>query len=652
MKVPILLPNIFNHPFTYESSNLDLKIGNYVIVPFGKSKITGVVWNEFEKDKKKKYLIKKVIQKLKIPSLKNNTIKFLNWFSEYNMVPKGMALKLLLLSSNVVEKFPEKNYLIYKGKLKDNNIKLSQKQKQSLKKMNISNDKFRVHVLQGTTGSGKTMVYFEALKQLIIKGFQGLIMLPEIGLTGQFEKKFVEYFGFNPAIWHSGVTKKNKEIIWSGVANGEIRVVIGARSSLFLPFKKLGLVIVDEEHDQSYKQDEGVRYNARDMAISRTSFENVPINLITAVPSIETYDNIKKGKYTISRLNERFKNASMPNYEIINLNQTKLESQSWLSEEIIEKVNLHLEKKNQILFFLNRRGFSPYVLCKKCLINYSCPNCSINLVFHKYKKNLLCHYCGYKTQLYRNCQKEGNCDFVFSGPGVERIAEEVKNIFPTKKSVIFSSDTMNKKKSSIILEKIKNNEIQILIGTQLISKGFHFPSLNCIVVVDIDLSSQGHDLRGAEKNLQLYHQLSGRAGRTGKPATVYFQTYNLNTKMISDITNKNPDIFLDKELELRKSNNLPPFQRFVALIITGNDEKILEKEAVRFKNFIESTVHGKVLGPVNAPIFKLKKKFRVRLLIRGKKSLKVQSSLSNLISKFKFIGGIKLTVDVDPINFN
>jgi len=587
MKVPILLPNIFNHPFTYESSNLDLKIGDYVIVPFGKSKITGVVWNEFEQDKKKKYLIKKVIQKLKIPSLKNNTIKFLNWFSEYNMVPKGMTLKLLLLSSNVVEKFPEKNYLIYKGKLKDNNIKLSQKQKQSLKKMNISNDKFRVHVLQGTTGSGKTMVYFEALKQLIIKGFQGLIMLPEIGLTGQFEKKFVEYFGFNPAIWHSGVTKKNKEIIWSGVANGEIRVVIGARSSLFLPFKKLGLVIVDEEHDQSYKQDEGVRYNARDMAISRTSFENVPINLITAVPSIETYDNIKKGKYTISRLNERFKNASMPNYEIINLNQTKLESQSWLSKEIIEKVNLHLEKKNQILFFLNRRGFSPYVLCKKCLINYSCPNCSINLVFHKYKKNLLCHYCGYKTQLYRNCQKEGNCDFVFSGPGVERIAEEVKNIFPTKKSVIFSSDTMNKKKSSKILEKIINNEIQILIGTQLISKGFHFPSLNCIVVVDIDLSSQGHDLRGAEKNLQLYHQLSGRAGRTGKPATVYFQTYNLNTKMISDITNKNPDIFLDKELELRKSNNLPPFQRFVALIITGNDEKILEKEAIRFKNFIQ-----------------------------------------------------------------
>ena len=652
MKVPILLPNIFNHPFTYESSDLNLKIGDYVIVPFGKSKITGVVWNQFEKDTKKKYVIKKVIEKLKIPSLKKTTIEFLNWFSEYNIVPKGMALKLLLLSSSAIEKFPKKKYELFKSQLKNNTIKLSKDQKISLKKMNDYNEKFRVHVLQGTTGSGKTMVYFEALKQLIKKGFQGLVMLPEIGLTGQFEKKFIEFFGFKPAVWHSGVSKKNKEIIWSGITNGEIKAVIGARSSLFLPFKKLGLIIVDEEYDQSYKQDEGIIYNARDMAISRASFENIPVNLITAVPSIETYDNIKKGKYSFSKLDKRYQDAALPNYEIINLNNTKLEVQSWLSKEIIQKVNLHLERKDQILFFLNRRGFSPYVLCKKCLKSYSCPNCSINLVYHKHKQNLLCHYCGYKAKLDRACNKEGTCDFVFSGPGVERILEEVKKKFPTKKSIIFSSDTMNKKSSSEILEKILNNEIQILIGTQLISKGFHFPNLNCIVVIDIDLSSQGHDLRGAEKNLQLYHQLSGRAGRTGKPATVYFQTYNLNTKMISDITNKNPDIFLNKELEVRKLNNLPPFQRFVALIITGNKENFLEQEAIKFKNFIQNSVEGKVLGPVSAPIFRLKRKFRVRLLIRGKKSLKVQNSLANVISKYKFPSGIKLTVDVDPINFN
>ena len=651
MKIPILLPKIFNHPFTYDT-DLNLKIGDFVVVPFGKSQVTGVVWNEFEKDNKKSFAIKKVLSKLAVPKLKKNTIRFLSWFSEYNMIPIGMALKLLLLNSGAVEKVSDDAYEQFKIITKKKNFELSIDQKDCLKKMNISNKKFRVHVLQGTTGSGKTMVYFEALKVIINNGFQGLILLPEIGLTGQFQSKFIEFFGFKPAVWHSGITKKNKEIIWSGITNDKIKVVIGARSSLFLPFKKLGIIIVDEEHDQSYKQDEGITYHARDMAISRASFEDIPINLITAVPSIETYENIKKGKYSLSKLDQRYLNASLPNYEIINLNKSKLESQSWISKEIIEKVNFHLKKKDQVLFFLNRRGFSPHVLCKKCFTSYSCPNCSINLVYHKNKKKLLCHYCGYKALLNRDCLKEGKCDFIFSGPGVERISEEVKKIFPTKTTIIFSSDTMNKKGSPETLEKIVNNEIQILIGTQLISKGFHFPSLNCIVVVDIDLSSQGHDLRGAEKNLQLYHQLSGRAGRTGKPATVYFQTYNLDTKMITDITNKDPDIFLDKELEIRRKNNLPPFQRFIALIITGSNERELEKEAYRFKSFIEKSVEGRVLGPVDAPIFRLKRMYRVRLLIRGRKSLRLQNSLAKIAKKFKFPTGMKLTVDVDPINFN
>jgi primosomal protein N' (replication factor Y) len=384
----------------------------------------------------------------------------------------------------------------------------------------------------------------------------------------------------------------------------------------------------------------------------RPSFENIPINLVTAVPSIETYENIKKGKYTISRLEHRYQNASLPNYEIINLNETKLEKQSWLSKKIIDKVNSHLDKNDQVLFFLNRRGFSPHVLCNKCFNSYSCPNCSVNLVYHKNKNNLLCHYCGFKTLLKRDCIKDGNCDFIFSGPGVERISEEVKKNFPSKKIEIFSSDTMNKKNSVDKLEKIINNEVQILVGTQLISKGFHFPSLNCSVVVDIDLSSQGHDLRGAEKNLQLYHQLSGRAGRAGKPAMVYFQTYNTNAKMISDLTNSNPDIFLNKELEIRRQNNLPPFQRFISLILTGDNENKLEKEAFNLKSFIENKIEGRVLGPVSAPIFRLKKKYRIRLLIRGPKSLKLQNSLATLIPNYKFPLGIKLSVDVDPINFN
>ena len=651
MKYPILLPNIFNYPFTYES-DLDLKIGEYVSVPFGKNKLTGVVWDKLEDNQQKKFELKKVFKKLQVKPLKKTTINFLNWFSEYNIIPKGMALKLMLLSNNAIEDNIKNNFQVFESNIKNNSIKLSEDQKKSLKEMVVLKNKFKVHVLQGTTGSGKTFVYFEALKSIIQKGFQGLILLPEIGLTGQFQQKFVEYFGFNPAVWHSGISKKKKEIIWNGISNGKIQVIIGARSSLFLPFKKLGIIIVDEEHDQSFKQDEGITYNARDMAIARASFENIPINLITAVPSVETYENIKKGKYSLSRLNQRYQNASLPNYEIINLNNSKLEKQSWLSNEIIKKVNSHLEKKDQVLFFLNRRGFSPHVLCNKCYTSFSCPNCSINLVYHKNKGNLLCHYCGYKSHLKRDCSKEGNCEFIFSGPGVERISDEVKRKFPDKKIEIFSSDTMNKKDSMDKLDKIIKNETNILVGTQLISKGFHFPSLNCIVVVDIDLSSQGHDLRGAEKNLQLYHQLSGRAGRTGKPATVYFQTYNHDTKMIDDITNKNPDIFLERELEIRKKNKLPPFQRFISLILTGENEHKLETEALGFKNFIENKIEGKVLGPVNSPIFRLKKKFRVRLLIRGIKSMKVQNSIAKIIPNYKFAAGIKLSVDVDPINFN
>ena len=651
MKVPILLPKVFNHPFTYETS-LKLKLGDYVEVPFGNSKTVGVVWDDFEKNQFKKFKTKKVIKKLNLPNLNKKMVKFINWFSEYNIIPKGMALKLSLSSNDILEKFPEDELKNFSNHHKKKEFELTKSQEESLKRLEKKNNEFRVHVVQGVTGSGKTIVYFHAIKKILERSKQCLILLPEIGLISQFEKKFTEFFGFNPAVWHSGITPRKRKIIWSGVVNNKLKVVIGARSSLFLPFKDLGLIVVDEEHDQSFKQDEGVIYNARDMAISRAYFENFPINLVTSIPSLETFNNIKKGKFSVSKISERFKKASLPNYEIINLNKTKLEPNSWLSKEIIEKVKLHLSKNDQILFFVNRRGFSPNVFCKKCLKIFSCPNCSINMVYHKTKEILLCHYCGYKSKINTECKDNKSCDLVFYGPGVERIAEEVKKKFPTKNQLIFSSDTMNKKNSKDLLKQIVDNNIQILVGTQLISKGFHFPHLNCIVVVDIDLNSQGHDLRGTEKNLQLYHQLSGRAGRAGKPATVYFQTYNLNKNMITDITNDNPEIFLEKELELRKLNGLPPFQRFISLIITGLNEKKTEQEANRFKIYIEKILDGKVLGPVNSPIFRIRKKFRVRLLIRSKKTLNIQKKLAFLISNFKFLNGIKLTVDVDPINFN
>jgi len=283
---------------------------------------------------------------------------------------------------------------------------------------------------------------------------------------------------------------------------------------------------------------------------------------------------------------------------------------------------------------------------------YKCQNCSINLVYHKNKNILLCHYCGYKTILERKCNEKKICDYVFSGPGVEKIFEEVKKLFPNYKTLIFSSDTMNKKSSKNFLEKIINNEIQILIGTQLISKGFHFPNLNCIVVLDIDLSSQGFDLRGSEKNLQLYHQLSGRAGRSGNPANVYFQTYNLKNNIINQLISEDPLDFLEKELNLRKKNSLPPYERFISLILTSNNEKKLEIESLKLKKNLTSKINAKILGPVNAPIFRIRKNFRNRLLIRSNKNKKIQRNLSNALKNYKFPSGIKLTVDVDPITFN
>ena len=653
MKIPVLIPNIFNHPFTYET-DLNLGIGDYVMVPFGKSSLTGIVWDHFEKQNNKNFLTKKISSRLDINPLSKKTINFLNWFSDYNLIPKGMSLKLHLLSGEAIVNFKKNEYKKFNEILPSINYQLNESQKKTYLEVSRLNEKFNVHLLQGATGSGKTLVYFNLIKDKIDQDKQALILLPEIGLTSEFEKKFIEFFGFKPAIWHSGITKKNKKIIWSGLASNKIKVVIGARSSLFLPFKKLGLIVVDEEHDQSYKQDEGVIYNARDMAVSRASFENIPINLVTAVPSIETYSNVIKKKYSHSRLLNRFKNASLPSCEIIDLNKFKLVNKSWISSKTFEKVNYHLEKGDQVLFFLNRRGYSPNVICKNCLKSFVCKNCSINLVYHKNIKKLLCHYCGTKHELKRECENNisGSCKFIFTGPGVEKVLDEVNTLFPKFKASIFSSDTMNKKNSSGILENISNNKIKILVGTQLISKGFHFPNLNCIIVLDIDLSSQGHDLRSGEKNLQLYHQLAGRAGRTGKASNIYFQTLIMNKEKLNDITSSDPYNYLEKELNLRKLNNLPPFQRFISIILSSEDEKTLDEESLKLQKVLKRNLKAQILGPVNAPIYKIKKKYRNRLLIRASKSYKIQKFLAKTLNDFKFSKKIKLSVDVDPISFN
>ena len=651
MKVSILIPNIFNHPFTYQTKSKKLVKGDFVKVPFGPSLVTGVVWDYFE-ETNKNFKMKSVVEVIDVPRMKSSMIKFVNWFSLYNLVPLGMSLRLVMFNKTAVEKIENKNFDQFKSIGISKKYLLNFEQKKCLEEISNKSINFNVHVIDGVTGSGKTLVYFSRVKELINKGYQALIMLPEIGLTSQFQKRFFNFFNFEPAIWHSDVTKKNKRIIWRGVVENKIKAVVGARSSLFLPFKKLGIIIVDEEHDSSYKQDEGVMYNARDMAISRASFENIPINLITSIPSVETFNNILNKKYSTSILKKRYKNASLPKFEIIDLNLKKIPKRSWIASETIKKVSAHLEQGDQILFFLNRRGFAPFVICKKCHSKFLCPNCSVNINYHKSKNTLLCHYCGFKSSLNRKCNDNSSCDFIFCGPGVERIAEELKIQFPKKKISIFSSDTLKKKDSKIIIGKIENRKIDILVGTQLISKGFHFAKLNCIVVIDADFSSHGYDLRSAEKNIQLYHQLSGRAGRENVKSTIYFQTYTPKDEMFKNIANKNTHIFLNKEIELRKKNKLPPFYRFISFIVTGKKENETEIEALKLKKYLSKYLKQEILGPVNAPIFRINKKFRCRLLLRVPKKNIIQKQLNLCMDKIKLNAGIKLTVDVDPISFN
>ena len=653
MKVPVLFPKIFDYPFTYKSEiSQKLRPGDFVKAPFGSSEVTGVIWPQEQKTKKK-FKLRRISKKINVKNLNSTMIEFISWFSKYNLVPLGMSLKMCLLNKDVVEKSFDKEFDKFKFKKQKNKFLLNVEQKKSLTFIRNIGNNYNVTVLEGVTGSGKTLVYFERVKDLIDKGFQALILLPEIALTNQFSRRFEEFFGAEPAIWHSSSTKKNKSIIWKGITEGKIKIVIGARSSLFLPFKNLGIIIVDEEHDVSYKQDEGVSYNARDMAITRASLENIPINLVTSIPSIETYNNIVNKKFFITKLEKRYKEASLPNIEIINLNSETLKKESWIAEKTLIKVNRYLDKGDQVLFFLNRRGYAPFVICKKCGYKFECPNCTVNLNFHKKLNKLLCHYCGHKSSLSRFCKDKKKCDFLFCGPGVERIFSELKKIYPDKKIEIFSSDTLKKIKfTDTLIKKVEKKKIDILIGTQLLSKGFHFPKLNCIVVVDADFSSHGYDLRSAEKNIQLYHQLSGRAGREGNVSTIYFQTYTPDDEVLLNISKNNPHIFLRKELLLRKEKNLPPFCRLISLIVSGKDEFLIMKFATNIKLQLPKMSEVNVLGPVLAPITKLRKRYRCRILIRCPKNLFIQKYLSQSLNKIKITPGIKLEVDVDPINFS
>ena len=476
--------------------------------------------------------------------------------------------------------------------------------------------------------------------------------MPEIFLTNEFKSRFEYFFGYEPAIWHSKITPKNKRIIWKGIIENKIKLVVGARSALLLPFKQLGVIVVDEEHDTSYKQDDGVIYNARNMAISRAFFEKIPIHLVTSIPSIETYNNIRNKKYRHVKILKRFNDYPLPKTKIVNLNINKIKDK-FISSETINYVNEFLNKKEQVLFFINRRGYAPCLVCKKCGFKQICPNCSMYLTFHKTKNKAVCHHCSLEKKVKNKCKENGDCDFIMYGPGVEKIFEEVKKIFPNNKAEIFSSDYMKKKKQTdAIFKKINNNEVDILIGTQMISKGFNFPKLNCVVVVDADFSGRGYDLRTTEKNIQLYHQLSGRAGRFSSESLIIYQTLTPEDSTLNELIKDKTEELLKTELITRKKNNLPPFVRLIAIIISSNQHDLSIKGAKEIKTQLKKINNMEILGPVDSPLLKIKKKFRSRLLLRFNSGLLVQKKITNLLNSLKISSKIKLTVDVDPVNFS
>ncbi len=646
MKAQVLLPKIFNFPFTYNSKR-ESKVGDLVEVPFGSKNEIGVIWKD--KYSEPKNIKIKEIKKNTGYSINSKLVDFIEWFSLYNMVPIGLVLKMVIGGTDKFIKVKNDFTKIKKTKIKK--FKLNEEQSKALKFLGKVNDKFDVSVLQGTTGSGKTLVYFERIKRIIKKNNQALVLLPEIFLTNDFKERFEDFFGFEPAIWHSKITPKQKRVIWKGIINNKIKILVGARSALLLPFKKLGIIVVDEEHDTSYKQDEGVIYNARDMAISRANFEKIPIHLVTSVPSIETYNNICNKKYRHTKIFKRFNDYPLPDTKIINLNIDKIKDR-FIAKETADLVKKYLQKEDQILFFLNRRGYAPYLICKKCGYKQVCPNCSLYLTFHKLRNKAICHHCSFEKEIFTKCKFDGSCDFVKYGPGVEKIFEEVKEIFPNKKISIFSSDYLKtKEKTKIFFKEINEHKIDILIGTQMISKGFNFPKLNCIVVIDADFSGRGYDLRTTEKNIQLYHQLSGRAGRFSSKSLIVYQTLTPQNLTLNKLIKNESDKLLQNELLLREKNKLPPFIRLISIIVSSKDRSLSLQGAREIKIKLNQVKDLEVLGPVDSPLLKIKKNFRSRLLLRFSNRFLMQRKITNVLNRLKISSKIKLTVDVDPINF-
>jgi primosomal protein N' (replication factor Y) len=486
-----------------------------------------------------------------------------------------------------------------------------------------------------------------------MRGRQALILLPEIALTVQFLDRFARRFGTRPAEWHSDLTQAQRRRVWRGVAAGDVRVVVGARSALFLPFRELGLVVVDEEHDTAFKQDEGVVYNARDMAVVRARMEACPVVLSSATPSLETWVNAGQGRYARLRLAERHGTARLPEATLINMRKEETKAGEYLSPSLCAAIAETLAQGEQALLFLNRRGFAPLTLCKACGHKLGCPRCTSWLVEHRYRRRLVCHHCGYERGTPASCPECSNAGtFIACGPGVERVAEEVLAKFPTARSGIASSDTMaGPRQIQAAIEAIAAHEVDILVGTQIVAKGHNFPMLTLVGVIDADIGLEGADPRARERTFQLLHQVSGRAGRAERPGRVLIQTTDPSHPVLVAMASGDRDAFYAAEWAKRESAALPPFARLAAVILASRNEQAVNKFADELAGLAPEARGVQVWGPAPAPLAMIRGQTRLRFAVHAERTVNLQAFLRAWLGDVKLPASIAMTIDIDPLSF-
>jgi len=530
---------------------------------------------------------------------------------------------------------------------------LSDAQADAVASLRESGEGFSVTLLDGVTGAGKTEVYFEAIADTLERGKQALVLLPEIALSAQWLDRFEARFGARPAEWHSDLTQRRRRTTWRAVAEGNARIVVGARSALFLPYPELGLIVVDEEHESAFKQEDGVAYHARDMAIVRAQIGAFPILLASATPSLETVSNAEAGRYTRLLLPTRHGGASLPDIQLLDLRQDKPERQCWISPTLRQALVDTLAAESQSMLFLNRRGYAPLTLCRACGHRLECPNCTAWLVEHRFSARLQCHHCGYfgrKPETCGACQATDS--FVACGPGVERLAEEVMTFLPDARLCIATSDSIHRpSEAAAFVAQVLDHEVDIVIGTQIVAKGHHFPNLTLVGVVDADLGLSGGDLRAAERTYQLLHQVAGRAGRDEKPGRVLLQTYHPDHPVMIALAEGDRDGFLEAESMARKAGGWPPYGRLAALVVSGHDGDTVARSARELAHCAPTGDRVRVLGPAPAPLALLRGRHRWRLLLKTDRGVSIQEVLRDWLPRVSVPNAVRVHVDIDPHSF-